>query len=72
MLLQRLTPAQRLAKLQRTVFVGNLPVSSTSKQLKKLFGAYGKVESVRLRSVPVKLDVKMTRKLAIATGVWRG
>jgi len=29
---------------------------------------YGAVESVRLRSVPVKLDVKMPRRAAILTG----
>jgi len=70
-----LTPEEAAAKaaadaekLRRTVFVGNLPVSTTRKELSKLFGPYGRVESARLRSVPVSLDKKMPRRVAIATG----
>ncbi|KAI8097604.1 uncharacterized protein BX664DRAFT_326784 [Halteromyces radiatus] len=41
-------------KDERTVFVGNLPISSATKQgtkeLHKLFGKYGKIESIRFRS----------------------
>ena len=33
-----------------------------------LADSYGAVESVRLRSVPVKLDAKMPRRAAILTG----
>ena len=29
---------------------------------------YGRIESIRKRSVPVKLDAKMSRKAAIITG----
>lgn len=38
----------------RTVFVGNLPTSFTPKKVKGVFKEYGKVESVRLRSVAVQ------------------
>ncbi|XP_077991050.1 uncharacterized protein LOC144445386 [Glandiceps talaboti] len=37
-------------KDKRTVFVGNLPISITKSELKKLFSKYGDIESVRLRS----------------------
>eukprot|EP00058_Branchiostoma_floridae_P024551 XP_002610041.1 hypothetical protein BRAFLDRAFT_129224 [Branchiostoma floridae] len=36
---------------QRTVFVGNLPVSTTKKELKKMFRKFGEIESVRFRSI---------------------
>ncbi|KAK9812953.1 hypothetical protein WJX72_006275 [[Myrmecia] bisecta] len=55
-------------KLQRTVFVGNLPLATKRKALTKLFSQYGTVQSVRLRSVPVKPDLKMPRKAAILSG----
>jgi nucleolar protein 12 len=36
-----------------TIFVGNVPVSETTKSLTKYFKVYGEIESIRLRSVPV-------------------
>eukprot|EP00741_Cyanophora_paradoxa_P000958 tig00000448_g926.t1 len=51
----------------RTVFVGNLAVSVTRKELKRMFGVYGEVESVRLRSI-VAAKEKMPRKVAFITG----
>jgi nucleolar protein 12 len=39
---------------ERTVFVGNLPLSTTRKSLAKLFAKCGKVASTRLRSVAVQ------------------
>ena len=50
----------------RTIFVGNIPPSLSKKKVSKMFSAYGKVESVRMRSVvvaPGKLPVKVARKL---------
>jgi nucleolar protein 12 len=42
-------------KNERTLFVGNLPVSTIQKdqykELKKVFSEYGKIESIRFRSV---------------------
>jgi nucleolar protein 12 len=44
------------SKLLRTVFVGNLPLRTKRKALTKEFAAFGQVESVRIRSVPI-IDV---------------
>lgn len=38
----------------RTIFVGNLPLSITRKKLTSIFSKCGKVESTRIRSVAVK------------------
>eukprot|EP00112_Aurelia_sp_Birch-Aquarium-sp1_P006729 Seg1737.5 transcript_id=Seg1737.5/GoldUCD/mRNA.D3Y31 product="RNA-binding protein 34" protein_id=Seg1737.5/GoldUCD/D3Y31 len=51
-------------RLSRTIFVGNIPISATRKDLKKFFTKYGEVENVRLRSVPIA-NAKHSRKLAI-------
>jgi nucleolar protein 12 len=58
-------------KLSRTIFVGNLPVTIKSKQVKQLFARFGPVESVRLRSVPLDMDVKkkLPRKAAVIRGL---
>ena len=53
-----------LERLSRTIFVGNVHISATRKDLKKFFAKYGEIESVRLRSVPIA-NVKHSRKLAI-------
>ncbi|XP_078673103.1 uncharacterized protein LOC144912125 [Branchiostoma floridae x Branchiostoma belcheri] len=48
------TPGKKLRdpeRDQRTVFVGNLPVSTTKKELKKMFQKFGEIESVRFRSI---------------------
>ncbi|ESQ39831.1 hypothetical protein EUTSA_v10000858mg [Eutrema salsugineum] len=52
------------SKLLRTVFVGNLPLKVKKKLILKEFSKFGKVESVRIRSVPI-VDSKRTRKGAI-------
>ncbi|XP_062213063.1 uncharacterized protein LOC133913812 [Phragmites australis] len=55
------------SKLLRTVFVGNLPLRTKRKALTKEFVAFGEVESVRIRSVPLA-DTKLSRKDAIIKG----
>uniref|UniRef100_A0AAV1U241 RRM domain-containing protein n=1 Tax=Peronospora matthiolae TaxID=2874970 RepID=A0AAV1U241_9STRA len=40
-------------KARRTVFVGNVSLAATQKEIKKHFSACGKVECVRLRQLPV-------------------
>lgn len=40
-------------KLLRTVFVGNLPLRTKRKVLTKEFAAFGEIESIRIRSVPL-------------------
>jgi len=36
---------------QRTLFVGNIPLDATLKQIKKLFKVHGKVQKVWFRSI---------------------
>ncbi|KAA8493982.1 RNA-binding protein 34 [Porphyridium purpureum] len=50
----------------QTVFVGNVPAAATRKQLTRLFSQFGKIESVRLRSIaPPKLG--MPKRVAAMT-----
>lgn len=64
------------ARLPRTVFVGNLPATVQRKALARLFADCGAVESVRLRSLPLKVPEagpgskvsKIPRRGAIASG----
>ncbi|XP_069362937.1 uncharacterized protein [Maniola hyperantus] len=52
-------------ELKRTLFVGNVPFSGkTKKEMKKIFSKYGQIETVRIRTVPIK-DARDTPKLAI-------
>ncbi|KAB0352541.1 hypothetical protein FD754_017398 [Muntiacus muntjak] len=49
-------------KNERTVFVGNLPVTCNKKKLKSFFKEYGQIESVRFRSLfspPVPLTLSL-------------
>ncbi|CAG9467470.1 unnamed protein product [Pedinophyceae sp. YPF-701] len=66
------TAAQRAEdeaeKTRRTVYVGNIPLASTRKDVKRVFKQYGGVDSVRLRSVPVSLDQGMPRRSAVLGG----
>ncbi|MCJ8737504.1 hypothetical protein PDJAM_G00024670 [Pangasius djambal] len=55
--------AEERIKLKRTVFVGNLPVNCSKKDLKKIFKDLGAIESVRFRSV-LREDPAMSRRLA--------
>ncbi|XP_009949981.1 PREDICTED: RNA-binding protein 34, partial [Leptosomus discolor] len=48
---------------RRTVFVGNLPVSCTVKELKSLFKEYGQIKSIRFRSL-VPAEDTSSKKLA--------
>ncbi len=63
------TAEQEAEKLQRTVFVGNLPADVKKKQLVRLFSPCGAVAAVRLRSVPLPLDSKLWRTNAVKAGV---
>lgn len=55
------------SKLQRTVFVGNLPLKVKKKSLLKEFRNFGEIESIRIRSVPI-IDSKIPRKGAVIKG----
>ncbi|XP_057593250.1 RNA-binding protein 34 isoform X1 [Hippopotamus amphibius kiboko] len=50
-------------KNERTVFVGNLPVTCNKKKLKSFFKEYGQIESVRFRSL-IPAEGILSRKLA--------
>ncbi|EDL11822.1 RNA-binding protein 34 isoform 1 [Mus musculus] len=56
-------PEEERLKNERTVFVGNLPVTCNKKKLKSFFKEYGQVESVRFRSV-MPAEGTLTKKLA--------
>nr|XP_004659696.2 RNA-binding protein 34 [Jaculus jaculus] len=59
----RANPEEERLKNERTVFVGNLPVSVSKKKLKSFFKEYGPIESVRFRSV-IPAEGTLTKKLA--------
>lgn len=50
-------------ELTRTIFVGNIPITSNKKSIKKHFKKYGKIETVRIRGIPVA-DLKTSKKVA--------
>ncbi|ESO96776.1 hypothetical protein LOTGIDRAFT_176537 [Lottia gigantea] len=53
------------SKDHRTIFIGNLPLSLAHKtKLKKLFGKYGAVESLRFRCPPTK-DLTTSKRVAV-------
>ncbi|KAJ1616127.1 hypothetical protein T492DRAFT_1108665 [Pavlovales sp. CCMP2436] len=51
-------------KLSRTVFIGNVPVSTTQKVLKRLFTECGQIDSIRIRSAAFA-NKKISRKAAV-------
>ncbi|XP_061171952.1 uncharacterized protein LOC133181476 [Saccostrea echinata] len=53
-----------MSKDFRTVFVGNLPVTTDKKGLYKLFKKFGSIESVRLRCAP-RSNTKLPKRAAI-------
>ncbi|CAL8470540.1 g10082 [Coccomyxa elongata] len=65
---RRRTEEEKAERLRRTIFVGNLPVKVKAKLIKQAFSQYGTVESVRLRSLPLKGDGKLPRRAAVAAG----
>lgn len=63
-------PSSRLyendTRSDRTVFIGNIPASCSKKHVRRLFKAYGQIQSIRLRSVRVASG-NMPSKLAKVT-----
>ncbi|CAH0696986.1 unnamed protein product [Spodoptera exigua] len=52
-------------EIKRTLFVGNVPFSAKcKKEVKKIFSKHGQIETIRIRTVPVK-DGRYTPKLAV-------
>lgn len=50
-------------ELERTIFVGNIPITCDKKKIKKHFKKYGEIETVRIRGIPVA-DLKTSKKVA--------
>ena len=60
-----MTAFQLKDRKQKTCFVGNLPLYTTAKQLRQLFGKHGKVDKVWFRSVATIMDSKLPQKAKI-------
>ncbi len=54
----QLSAFQLKERRERTVFVGNVPLDTTRKQLEKLFGKHGHVEKVWFRSIALDHESK--------------
>jgi len=50
----------------RTVFVGNLPLTTEKKTLKNIFSEYGNIETIRFRSAP-RASLGMSKKATVCT-----
>ena len=61
-----LSPEEKLEIDKRTLFIGNLPLGYKRKQLRKLFADFGKIQSLRFRSVAIS-DLKLGRKVCLKT-----
>ena len=60
----RLSPEEQLMVDKRTIFIGNLPIGYKRKKLRKMFDEFGKIESLRFRSVAIS-DLKLGRKVCL-------
>ncbi|CAH1164550.1 unnamed protein product [Phaedon cochleariae] len=50
-------------ELARTIFVGNVPIKTNKKKVRRHFKKYGPIESLRFRGIPVA-DPKTSKKVA--------
>ncbi|KAL4706955.1 hypothetical protein ACJJTC_005224 [Scirpophaga incertulas] len=63
----QVTPEEKFThdEINRTLFVGNVQFNKKcKKEVKSIFSKYGEIETVRIRTVPVK-DARVTPKLAV-------
>ena len=44
-----------MEKEKRTIFIGNVPLTAKEKDIRAVFQKYGKIESVRFRSIPFSI-----------------
>jgi nucleolar protein 12 len=71
-----LTTEEENRKNERTIFVGNVPLETKAEKLQKFFSSFGKVESVRFRSVAVtgvpleKYNQKALKKVSAIKGAF--
>ena len=59
-----------LEKDRSTIFVGNVPVNTKEKELRKVFRQYGAIESIRFRSIPLKPKGKEPLRVAFHRGAF--
>lgn len=55
---------EALEQKTRTIFIGNVPINTTKKTLKKHFRKYGVIESLRIRGIPVA-NPKLSKRVAV-------
>ncbi|KRX04910.1 hypothetical protein PPERSA_06544 [Pseudocohnilembus persalinus] len=60
-----LTVKQKQDRDEKTIFIGNVPLEATKKELIKLFKSYGKIENIRERSVPVRTSKNLSVKARV-------
>ena len=53
---------------ERTIFVGNLPLETSKKELKKRFKDCGEIENIWFRSIPVDNNSKLPLRAKIILG----
>jgi RNA recognition motif-containing protein len=63
-----MTATQIADRKERTLFVGNVSLETTQKDLKRHFKTFGAVEKVRFRSIATQQDTKQPERAKIITG----
>lgn len=59
------TAEQNAERLRRTIFVGNVEISTTKTQLKQFFAKYGQIEKIWVRSLPVAHSKNLSVKARV-------
>lgn len=54
-----------LEREKRIVFIGNISIDMSKKEIIKYFKQYGKIEKIWIRSVPVNNAIKLPKKVKI-------
>lgn len=65
---ENLSAFQLRERKERTVFVGNLPLTTTRHEIEKLFRKYGPIEKVWFRSLALDHMSKLPQKAKIIKG----
>ena len=60
-----LNEEEKLERTNRTIFVGNIPISISKRKLASLFKQYGKVELIWERSIPVEKTPALSIKVKV-------
>lgn len=62
------TEEEEKERTTRTLFIGNIPAKTSKDKIEKLCEEYGKVESVRIRGLAFKSDIKVSKRIAANRG----